>query len=112
VPRIERLEDLHRLHATHHALGLFGLVVAQPPPRDYALPRVRVERLVEAARAAARARRVRGPAFTPFMLHHMAEHSQGATVHVNCALAVANARLAAELAGLAAGAPNTQVERP
>ena len=112
VPRIERLEDLHRLHATHHALGLFGLVVVQPPPRDYALPRVRVERLVEAARAAARARRVRGPAFTPFMLQHMAEHSQGATVHVNCALAVANARLAAELAGLAAGAPNTQVERP
>jgi hypothetical protein len=46
------------------------------------------------------------------MLQHMAEHSQGATVHVNCALAVANARLAAELAGLAAGAPSTQVERP
>ena len=110
VPRIERLEDLHRLHATHHALGLFGLVVQPPPPRDYALPRVRVERLVEAARAA-RARRVRGPAFTPFMLQHMAEHSQGATVHVNAAR-VANARLAAELAGLAAGAPNTQVERP
>ena len=98
VPRVDGLEDLHRLHATHRALGLSGMVVVQPPPQEHAMARVRVERLVEAARAAARARRVRGPAFTPFMLQHMAEHSQGATVRVNCALAVANARLAAELA--------------
>jgi pseudouridylate synthase len=111
VPRIDQLEDLHRLDAMHHALGLSGLVVVQPPPA-HAMPRVRVERLVEAARAAARARRVRGPAFTPFMLQHMAEHSQGATVRVNCALAVANARLAAELAALAAASRSLEVERP
>ena len=103
VPRIDRLEDLHRLHETHQALGLSGMVVVHPPPREHAMARVRVERLVEAARAAARARRIRGPAFTPFMLEHMAEYSQGATVRVNCALAVANARLAAELAVVAAG---------
>jgi pseudouridine-5'-phosphate glycosidase len=112
VPRIDRLDDLRRLHVMHHALGLSGLVVVQPPPRAYAMARVRVERLVEAARAAARARRVRGPAFTPFMLQHMAEHSQGATVRVNCALAVANARLAAELAALAAASRSPEVERP
>jgi pseudouridine-5'-phosphate glycosidase len=112
VPRIDQLEDLHRLHAVHHALGLSGLVLVQPPPPADAMPRVRVERLVEAARAAARARRVRGPAFTPFMLQHMAEHSQGATVRVNCTLAVANARLAAELAALAAASRSQEVERP
>jgi len=112
VPRIDELADLHRLHATHHELGLAGMVVVQPPPREHAMSRVRVERLVEGARAAARARRIRGPAFTPFMLQHMAEHSQGATVRVNCALAVANARLAAELAVLAAGAGPTEAERP
>jgi hypothetical protein len=32
------------------------------------------------------------------MLQHMAEHSRGATVRVNCDLALANARLAAALA--------------
>jgi pseudouridylate synthase len=112
VPRIDRLEDLHRLYAMHHALGLSGLVVVQPPPREHAMARVRVERLVEGARAATRARRIRGPAFTPFMLQHMAEHSQGATVRVNCALAVANARLAAELAALTAHSPDREVERP
>jgi pseudouridylate synthase len=112
VPRIDSMDDLRCLHAKHRTLGLSGLVVVQPPPGADAMPRVRVERLVEAARAAARARRVRGPAFTPFMLQHMAEHSQGATVRVNCALAVANARLAAELAVLTAGYPRVQVERP
>jgi pseudouridine-5'-phosphate glycosidase len=112
VPRIDSLDELHCLSATHRALGLAGLVVAQPPPSAYAMPRVRVERLVEAARAAARARKVRGPAFTPFMLQHMAEYSQGATVRVNCALAVANARLAAELAVLTAASSRAAVERP
>jgi pseudouridine-5'-phosphate glycosidase len=112
VPRIDQLEDLQRLYAMHHALGLSGLVIVQPPPREHAMARVRVERLVEAARAAARARRIRGPAFTPFMLQHMAEHSQGATVRVNCALALANAGLAAELATLAGGIRSHEVERP
>jgi pseudouridylate synthase len=98
VPRLDHLDDLCRLHAAHHALGLSGMVVAQAPPEHSAMPRIAVERLVEGARAAARARRIRGSAFTPFMLHHMAEHSRGATVRVNCDLALANARLAAALA--------------
>ena len=98
VPRLDGLDDLRRLHELHHALGLCGMVVVQPPPERHAMPRVKVERLVETARAVARARRIRGPAFTPFMLQHMAQHSQGATVRVNCALVVANARLAGALA--------------
>jgi pseudouridylate synthase len=98
VPRLDGLDDLRRLHEAHQALGLAGMVVVQPPPERHAMARVKVERLVEAARAAARARRIRGPAFTPFMLQHMAEHSQGATVRVNCALVLANASLAGALA--------------
>jgi pseudouridine-5'-phosphate glycosidase len=97
VPRIEDVDELCRVHAAHHELGLYGMVVVQPPPAQHALARVRVERLVEEARAAARARRIRGAAFTPFMLQHMAERSQGATVRVNCALAVSNASLAGAL---------------
>jgi pseudouridine-5'-phosphate glycosidase len=98
VPRLDQIDDLRRLHEAHRALGLFGMVVVQPPPAHSAMPRATIERLVEGARAAARARRIRGSAYTPFMLRHMAEHSQGATVRVNCDLVVANARLAAELA--------------
>jgi pseudouridylate synthase len=98
VPRLEDLEGLRRLHQAHRALGLQGLVIAQPPPERHAMPRATVERLVEGARMAARARKIRGPAQTPFMLQHMAEQSQGATIRVNSALAVANAQLAAALA--------------
>jgi pseudouridine-5'-phosphate glycosidase len=113
VPRIDQLDELCRLHAAHHALGLSGMVVAQPPPARSAMPRIAVERLVEGARAAARARRIKGAAFTPFMLHHMAEHSRGATVRVNCDLALANARLAAALAAALGEAPDapTGIER-
>ncbi len=107
VPRLDGFDDLRRLHEAHHALGLAGMVVVQPPPEQHAMARVKVERLVEAARAAARARRIRGPAFTPFMLQHMAEHSQGATVRVNCALVLANARLAAALAAALCGDRST-----
>jgi pseudouridylate synthase len=107
VPRFDRLDDLRRLHEAHHALGLAGMVVVQPPPEQHAMARVKVERLVEGARAAARARRIRGPAFTPFMLQHMAEHSQGATVRVNCALVLANARLAGALAAALCGDAST-----
>lgn len=98
VPRLDNLEDLCRLHEAHRALGLASMVVVQPPPERSAMPRATVERLVEAARLAARGRRIRGPAYTPFMLRHMAEDSRGATVRVNCDLALANVRLAAALA--------------
>jgi pseudouridylate synthase len=107
VPRLDSVDELCRLHGAHRALGLSGMVVVQPPPERYAMARVKVERLVEAARAAARARRIRGPAFTPFMLQHMAEHSQGATVRVNCALVLANARLAGALAAALGGDGST-----
>jgi pseudouridine-5'-phosphate glycosidase len=107
VARFDALDDLRGLHQVHQELGLAGMVVVQPPPERYAMARVKVERLVEAARAAARARRIRGPAFTPFMLQHMAEHSQGATVRVNCALVLANARLAGALAAALCGDGST-----
>jgi pseudouridine-5'-phosphate glycosidase len=62
------------------------------------MPKELVDGLVAEARAAARRAGVRGAAETPFMLRHMAARSEGATVEVNCALAVANADLAGRLA--------------
>jgi pseudouridine-5'-phosphate glycosidase len=113
VPRLDHIDDLRRLHEAHRALGLAGMVVVQPPPAHSAMARATIERLVEGARAAARARRIRGSAYTPFMLQHMAEHSQGVTVRVNCDLAVANARLAGALAGGAESASAAkELDRP
>jgi pseudouridine-5'-phosphate glycosidase len=93
----------------HEALGLpGGIVVVQPPPSRHAMPRERVDRLVADARAAAQRAGIHGAAATPFMLQHMAASSGGATVEVNCALALANAGLAGGLASrLAASARKT-----
>jgi pseudouridine-5'-phosphate glycosidase len=109
VPAVDSLDALCRLIEAHDALGLTGgIVVVQPPPPSHAMARDRVERLVSDARAAAREAGIRGPAETPFMLRHMADHSGGATVEVNCALVLANAGLAGQLAAaLAARAKRT-----
>jgi pseudouridine-5'-phosphate glycosidase len=99
VPRVESIPVLCRLIEAHGALGLpGGIVVVQPPPASHALARDRVDRLVADARSAARRAGIRGPAETPFMLRHMADHSDGATVEVNAALALANAGLAGRVA--------------
>ena len=104
VPAVDDLDDLCRLAEAHAALGLpGGMVVVQPPPPAHAMPAQEVERLVAGARAAARRAGIRGPAETPFLLRHMAERSEGATVEVNCALALANAALAGRLAAALAG---------
>jgi pseudouridine-5'-phosphate glycosidase len=98
VPMAEGIDDLCRLIEAHEALDLpGGIAVVQPPPPEHAMPRELVDRLVAAARAAARRAGVRGAAETPFMLRHMAERTP-ATIEVNCALALANADLAGRLA--------------
>ena len=108
VPMVNGIDDLCRLIDAHDALGLpGGIIVVQPPPPQHAMPRELVDRLVADARSAARRAGVRGAAETPFMLRHMAECSGGATVEVNCALALANAGLAGRLAAaLARGRAN------
>jgi pseudouridine-5'-phosphate glycosidase len=99
VPRIDDLERLCQLIDAQRALGLPGaLVVVHPPPAEHAMPKAVVDRLVAAAETAATAAGAHGPEQTPFMLGHMAEHSGGATVRVNRALALANAGLAAQIA--------------
>ncbi|HSA81970.1 MAG TPA: pseudouridine-5'-phosphate glycosidase [Geminicoccaceae bacterium] len=104
VPSVDDVSGLCRLVRAHDGLGLpGGLVVVQPPPPEDALSKDAVDQLVAAAQAAAAAAGVDGPAQTPFMLGHMAEHSQGVTVQVNRALVRANARLAGAIAATLAG---------
>jgi pseudouridylate synthase len=99
VPRVDDLGTLCRAIHAQRALGLrSGMVVAQPPPAELAMPRSEVDRLVAGARRALLEAAIRGPAETPFMLAHMAQASGGATIRLNAALAIANAGLAARLA--------------
>ncbi len=100
--RIDTPADAARVIATHHALGGRGLVIANPPPPDAALdPQLHDEALASALAALATAypsQTAPGKAVTPFLLAHLHAATAGATVRVNTALALGNARLAAQIA--------------
>lgn len=75
-----------------------AMLVVQPPPPDEALPREVVDRAVEAARAEARARDVRGAAVTPFLLAAIERETGGRSLRTNLALLERNAELAGAIA--------------
>lgn len=77
----------------HWELGGQGVLLANPPPES-----IEVADLIEEAVAEAARQGVSGQALTPFVLARLHERSSGRTREVNHALAVANARLAGELA--------------
>ena len=91
--RVEELGVAARVAAAHWSLGGCGLVLANPPPET-----VDVEGLIEDALALAAREGVSGQALTPYVLAFLHERSGGRTRAVNRALAIANARLAAEVA--------------
>lgn len=75
-----------------------GVLVANPPPADCALPREYVEGLLDTALAEAAARGIRGKAVTPFLLDYLEKASGGRTLATNEALVRHNARLGAAIA--------------
>jgi pseudouridine-5'-phosphate glycosidase len=86
------------LHQRFDVLGLGGVLIANPIPADAALDPREINAVIDAARADAEAAGVRGKAVTPQLLARIAEATGGRAVAANRALALANARLAAELA--------------
>jgi pseudouridine-5'-phosphate glycosidase len=100
-PVSQRVDDppaAARTAAAHWELGACGLLLANPPPES-----IEVADLIEDAVAAAARKGVSGQALTPFVLAYLHEHSGGRTRDLNRALAVANARLAAEVSVAFAG---------
>ena len=91
--RVDDARAVAAIAAAHWQLGGCGLVLANPPPES-----LDVEELVEEAVAEAARQGVSGQAVTPFVLARLHERSGGRTRDVNRKLAVANARLAAEVA--------------
>ena len=104
--RFDDLEALARAIETHHGLGLAtGIVVANPIPAEFEMPRELYEGALAAALAEAASQNVRGRAVTPFLLDRIRALTEGRSVFSNLALLSHNARLAATLAvALARGA--------
>ncbi len=75
-----------------------GVLVANPIPASAALPEELVEGAIAEALAVAAAAGIGGKAITPFLLARIVELTGGQSVEANVALALSNARLAAEIA--------------
>jgi pseudouridine-5'-phosphate glycosidase len=78
--------------------GSAGVLLANPVPSAAEMPRDLHDRLLDEGLALVRKRGVRGKDVTPALLEHFHARSDGASLDANEALAVANARLAAEVA--------------
>jgi pseudouridine-5'-phosphate glycosidase len=96
--RVNDAATAARIVQARLALGQGGIVFAQPPPEEVALPRAEVELHIAAALAEAERQNVRGKAVTPFLLSDLARRTEGKSLKANLALLTNNARFAGELA--------------
>jgi len=94
---VHDVDALVALWQAHRALGT-AMIVAQPPPVEYALAHAEMDALLQQALAECDAAGVSGSATTPWLLQRLAELSEGRTVKVNLALLESNARLAGQIA--------------
>jgi pseudouridylate synthase len=97
--RVDSPKGAATLFAAHARMGGGGAVLAQPCPAEVAVPVAEFDRWLADAGNDAMAAGVTGAKITPFLLARLAELSGGRTLAANRALIVANARLAAEVAG-------------
>jgi pseudouridylate synthase len=97
--RVESPGEAAALFAAHRKSGGSGMLLVQPVDEGVALPAPEFESALRKAETEAAERNIQGAAVTPFILARLAELTEGRSLRANRALIVANARLAAEVAG-------------
>ncbi len=97
--RVDSPAEAAELVRVHRWLGLPGaIVLAQPVPESEAMDPDPLRHALEQALDDARRRGIAGKPLTPFLLEAIRRSTGGCSLRANCALLVANARLAAEVA--------------
>jgi pseudouridylate synthase len=96
--RIETPAEAARVAEMRFALGQGGVLVCNPIPEGAALDPREIDGIIAAALERADREGITGKAVTPFLLGELAQRTGGAAVAANRALALANARLAGEIA--------------
>lgn len=101
--RFEMMDELARAALAHWALGNgTGVVVGNPIPAEFEMPKELYEGALQRALDEAATRQVRGRELTPFLLERMRQLTEGRSVFSNLALLRHNAQVAASLAVLLA----------
>lgn len=102
--RIDAPEAIANLMRSKWEAGLAGgLVVAVPVPAASALEPDLIDGVIERALTELRVKGISGKDTTPFLLSRIAEQTEGASLAANIALAINNARVAAQISKHFAG---------
>lgn len=96
--RVETGKDAAKVIALQFALGLGGVLVANPIPEGHALPTEMISARIEEAIKDADTQGVGRKDLTPFLLKRIFELTEGKSLTANIALVENNARVAAEIA--------------
>lgn len=94
--RLETPEAIAQVLATKWSAGLSGgMVIANPIPQAYAMPKAAIDAAIEQALGEAQAQGIGGKESTPFLLARVCEITGGDSLASNIELVLNNARLAA-----------------
>ncbi|SDO83273.1 pseudouridine-5'-phosphate glycosidase [Rhodoferax sp. OV413] len=97
--RLDTAEAIARAMQAQWAIGLpGGMVVSNPIPAAYAMPRATIDAAIEQALQEAQAQGIAGKQSTPFLLARVSEITGGNSLASNIQLVLNNARLAAAIA--------------
>lgn len=97
--RIDTPQELAAAFTVQNELGLRGgMLVTNPIPEEYSMPREIIDKAIDEAIAAAAAAGIRGKETTPFLLAKVKELTGGESLDSNIQLVLNNARLAAQTA--------------
>jgi len=97
--RLDTPEEIAQVLHLKWKTGLAGgVVIANPIPEAYALPKAEIDRVIEQALTEARQRGIKGKETTPFLLAKIVELSGGKSLEANIQLVLNNASLAARIA--------------
>lgn len=107
--RLETVEEIGKFARYHWNLGLkTAVLVCQNVPASAALERADVEAAVAQAAKDAVKQGIRGPLLTPFLLKRVNDLTGGKAMRANQALAINNAKLAAQVARAVASSERVQ----
>src|SRR5436190_542931 len=90
--RVDSPADVAHIFRAQQALGIArALLVTVPVPQEFEVPAEKIEQVLDTALREAESQQVTGRELTPFLLSHMAQVSEGATLKANIALLENNA---------------------
>jgi len=94
--RIDTAEELAKVFKASHEMGMkSGMLVTNPIPEEFAMPKATIDAAIDQAIAECNAKGIKGKETTPFLLARVSELTGGDSLASNIQLVFNNAKVAA-----------------